>query len=88
MVLEPTGSKVAPGKIWLQRLLMRSSEALDPLETDVEKRGTDAELPWGAQAQDGAERLSGGGAAKPAGPKVWDMMGTEEGVGVGISGLE
>lgn len=58
---------------------MRSSEALSPLLMGVLKRGVAAEVPWGAQFQDGSESLTGGGGAKELGPRVciWGMSGTE-----------
>lgn len=75
-----TGSKVAPGNIWLHLLLARSSEALSPLLMGVLKRGVAAEEPGGAQFQDGSESLMRGGGAVEPGPRVciWGMTGAEE----------
>lgn len=79
MVLVAIGSIAALGNIWLHRLLMRSSEALSPLLMGVLKKGVAAEVPWGAQFQDGSESLTGGGGAEELGPRVciWGMTGAE-----------
>lgn len=65
-----SGSIAALGNIWLNLLLMRSSDGLSPLLMGVLKRGVAAEVPWVAQFQDGSESLTGGGVAEELGPRV------------------